>query len=51
MKFSQPLIPGRLVRRYKRFFADVTLEDGTEVTAHCANTGAMTGIKEPGLKV
>lgn len=51
MKFPQPLIPGRLVRRYKRFFADVTLEDGSEVTAHCANTGAMTGIKEPGLKV
>lgn len=51
MKFPQPLIPGHLVRRYKRFFADVVLEDGTEVTAHCANTGAMTGIKEPGLKV
>ena len=51
MKFPQPLIPGRLVRRYKRFFADVTLDDGSEVTAHCANTGAMTGIKEPGLKV
>lgn len=51
MKFAAPLIPGRLVRRYKRFFADVTLDDGTEVTAHCANTGAMTGIKEPGLRV
>jgi sugar fermentation stimulation protein A len=51
MKFPAPLIPGRLVKRYKRFFADVILDDGTEVTAHCANTGAMTGIKEPGLKV
>lgn len=51
MKFPAPLIPGRLVKRYKRFFADVVLDDGTEVTAHCANTGAMTGIKEPGLKV
>ncbi len=51
MKFTTELIPGQLVKRYKRFFADVVLESGETVTAHCANTGAMTGIKEPGLKV
>ena len=51
MKFPTELIPGQLVKRYKRFFADVVLESGETVTAHCANTGAMTGIKEPGLKV
>jgi sugar fermentation stimulation protein A len=51
MKFPTELIPGQLVKRYKRFFADVALESGETVTAHCANTGAMTGIKEPGLKV
>lgn len=51
MKFQNPLIEGRLVKRYKRFFADVELPGGEIVTAHCANTGAMTGIKEPGLRV
>ena len=51
MKFTTPLIEGRLEKRYKRFFADVTLDSGTTVTAHCANTGAMAGIKEPGLRV
>ena len=51
MKFANTLIPGRLVKRYKRFFADVELETGEIVTAHCANTGAMTGIKAPGLPV
>ena len=51
MKFTAPLIQGRLVKRYKRFFADVELPGGEVVTAHCANTGAMTGIKEEGLRV
>ena len=51
MNFQTELIPGILVRRYKRFFADVELADGRTVTAHCANTGAMTGIKAPGLPV
>ncbi|WP_300551859.1 DNA/RNA nuclease SfsA [Maricaulis sp.] len=51
MKFTAPLIEGRLVKRYKRFFADVELPGGEVVTAHCANTGAMTGIKEQGLRV
>ncbi len=51
MKFEYPLVEGRLVERYKRFFADVELLSGKTVTAHCANTGAMTGLKDPGLEV
>ncbi len=51
MKFPDPLIRGKLVKRYKRFMADVVLDTGETVTAHCANTGAMTGVKEPGSDV
>ena len=51
MKFARPLIRGRLLRRYKRFLADVELEDGAEVVAHCANPGAMTGLAEAGTAV
>ncbi len=51
MEFNTPLIPGRLVRRYKRFLADIELASGETVTAHCANPGAMLGLNMPGLKV
>ena len=51
MQYSTPLIRGTLVKRYKRFLADVTLENGEVVTAHCPNTGAMTGCAEPGFTV
>lgn len=51
MHFPDPLIQGTLVKRYKRFLADVTLADGALVTAHCANTGSMMGVAEPGSEV
>ena len=49
MDFPSPLARGVLVRRHKRFFADVVLDDGPEVTAHCPNPGAMLGLNTPGL--
>lgn len=55
MKFPDPLIPGRLTRRYKRFLSDIELRDDDgvplEITAHCPNPGAMLGLAEPGSEV
>ena len=51
MKFHAPLIKGQLIKRYKRFMADVRLENGEVVTAHCANSGSMLSVNEPGAEV
>ena len=47
--FKRPLLKGKLIARYKRFFADVELDTGEIITAHCPNTGKMTGCAEPGF--
>ncbi len=51
MDFPSPLLRGTLIQRYKRFLADVRLDDGTQVTATCPNTGSMMGLKNPGQTV
>ena len=51
MNISQPLYRGKLIRRYKRFLADIELTSGEVVTAHSANTGSMRGCSTPGSMV
>ncbi len=52
MRFQTELVPARLIRRYKRFLADCTLEEsGAQITAHCANPGSMLGLAEPGTRI
>ena len=49
MQFTSPLLRGTLLKRYKRFFADILLDSGEQITAHCPNTGAMTGCADSGF--
>ena len=52
MRFATPLVPARLLRRYKRFLADCVVEaTGEEVVAHCANSGSMLSLARPGARV
>jgi sugar fermentation stimulation protein A len=48
LTLPEPLIPGKLIRRYKRFLADIELETGEIITAHCANPGSMMGLLQIG---
>ncbi|MDH3327011.1 MAG: DNA/RNA nuclease SfsA [Gammaproteobacteria bacterium] len=51
MKITQPCVEGRLIKRYKRFLADIELLDGRIITAHTPNTGSMKGCADPGSRV
>ncbi|QGY47900.1 DNA/RNA nuclease SfsA [Maribellus comscasis] len=51
MKFDERLVHGTLIKRYKRFLTDVILDDGTEVVAHCTNSGTMKSCLETGAEV
>jgi len=51
MRFPSPMRRGRLLKRYKRFLADIRLDDGEEITAHCANPGSMLGVAIEGAPV
>ena len=51
MRFPSPLLPGTLLRRYKRFLADVRFDTGEEAVVHCANPGSMLGCAETGRRV
>ena len=51
MQFETPLQAATLVKRYKRFLADVITDQGNEITVHCPNSGSMRGCSTPGSKV
>ena len=51
MNFDFKLQEGVFLRRYKRFFVDISTQEGSELTVHCANTGSMTGCSTPGNRV
>ncbi len=51
MKFQQTLVPGKLIKRYKRFLADIKLDSGETITVYCPNTGSMKSCDTPGWKV
>jgi sugar fermentation stimulation protein A len=51
MIFTTPLVTGTLVQRYKRFLADIVLDDGRPITSSVPNTGSMLGLTDPGIKV
>ena len=50
MQYAQPLIPATLLRRYKRFLADVKMSDGNTITVHCANPGSMLSLAVAGRR-
>jgi len=51
MQYKTPLISGKLIKRYKRFLADIELESGEIITAHCPNSGSMKSCQTPGWNV
>ena len=51
MRFPTPLVPARLVQRYKRFLFDAVLENGQAITGSCPNTGSMLGLTAPGSRI
>ncbi len=51
MEFKSPLMHGRLIKRYKRFLADIKLDNGEKVTAHCTNSGSMKSCLEENAEV
>lgn len=51
MIFASPLVTGKLVQRYKRFLADIILDDGNPITSSVPNTGSMLGLTDPGIRV